>query len=256
MNGKDKDKPDPVTAAILGFLIPGGGHLYGGRFGKAVFFFVLIVGTTLAGLFLSDFHGISLKHQPYWFLGQVFAGLPAFAAAILSPDWKTVHHGVALDAGTLYTTVAGLLNILVILDAAFPMEFRILFNIEREDEVVDPHQFFETLKSTSQGTSLLALFPAMNTALQTMKSLPFVKSAEERLVLPKEIQGGIFKTASGALLVLSGIRSEEHVTELMNRFKERAKRVTLAPPGAEEKVLKKGLLKGWSAGSRQGEEAP
>jgi hypothetical protein len=114
------DRNDSTGTIVLGLLLPGGGHLYRGRFAKAGFFGALILGTFLAGQLLSGFHAVDLKHQPYWFLGQVFAGLPALVSALLAPDWKTARIGSLLDVGTLYTTVAGLLNILVILDAVNP----------------------------------------------------------------------------------------------------------------------------------------
>jgi hypothetical protein len=109
---------DSTVAVVLGLLLPGGSHLYRGRFGKAAFFGALVLGSFLAGLLLSGFHAVSPKHQPYWFLGQVFAGLPALAAALLGP--ADAVQGARVEAGTLYTTVAGLLNVLVVLDAAFP----------------------------------------------------------------------------------------------------------------------------------------
>ena len=120
MADENGDRTDSTGTIVLGLLLPGGGHLYRGRFGKAGFFGALILGTFLAGQFLSGFHAVDLKHQPYWFLGQVFAGLPAMVSALLAPDWMSARIGSSLDAGTLYTTVAGLLNILVVLDAVNP----------------------------------------------------------------------------------------------------------------------------------------
>jgi hypothetical protein len=112
------DKPESLAAVVLGLLLPGGSHLYKGRFGKAAFFGAVILGTFLAGLVMSHFHAVSPRHQPYWFLGQVFAGLPALAAALLGPS--SALQSASVEAGTLYTTVAGLLNILVVLDATYP----------------------------------------------------------------------------------------------------------------------------------------
>ena len=118
VDGEKTDKHDSTGTIVLGLLLPGAGHLYNGRFAKAAFFAVLILGTFFAGMLVSGFHAVSLKHQPYWFLGQVFAGLPSLASAILAP--LDARHGMNQDAGTLYTTVAGLLNILAVLDAASP----------------------------------------------------------------------------------------------------------------------------------------
>ena len=48
------DLKDPALAAFLAWLIPGLGHLYQGRLGKAGLFFVCIMGTFLYGLCLGS----------------------------------------------------------------------------------------------------------------------------------------------------------------------------------------------------------
>lgn len=48
------DLKDPVLAGFLAWLIPGLGHLYQGRRGKAGMFFVCIFGTFLYGLYLGS----------------------------------------------------------------------------------------------------------------------------------------------------------------------------------------------------------
>jgi len=243
MDADVREKNDPFTTVVLGLLIPGGGHLYGGRFGKALFFFTLVVGTFLAGLILSDFHAVSLKHQPYWFLGQAFNGLPAFASVFLSPDWKSIRIGTGLEAGTLYTTVAGLLNILVILDAVFPAELRLLFNVRDEGQARDPQALFETVKSTPGFTGVFADFASMTAGLKALRSLSFARTGSDRNAFPRDMQCGLFKTSSGAKVVFGGDLSEVQRAELASEFKKRAREVTIAIPGGEEETTKRSWWK-------------
>jgi hypothetical protein len=114
--------PNPVVALVLGFLLPGAGHYYGGQKGKAVLFCVLITGTILAGFFLG--RGTTVLHDQLWIFAQVAGGGPALALWPLSErlaggpthdkvEWADRLH----EVGTLYTAVAGFLNLLVMMDA-------------------------------------------------------------------------------------------------------------------------------------------
>jgi hypothetical protein len=109
----------PVAALVLGWLIPGGGHAYAGRWGKAILFFVLITGLLVAGVAIGG--GAVVLPNRLWFIAQFCAGGPAVALTPISQyfatraaiDWADRFH----EMGTLYTAVAGLLNLLVMMDA-------------------------------------------------------------------------------------------------------------------------------------------
>ena len=118
----------PVTALVLGWILPGAGHAYGGRWGKAVLFFVLITGLLVTGTVLGG--GTVILPQRLWIAAQLGAGGPAIAlvpvaqylSTIAPIDWADRLH----EMGTLYSAVAGFLNLLVMMDAylrlAYPRE--------------------------------------------------------------------------------------------------------------------------------------
>ena len=145
---------DPALAAFLAWLLPGLGHFYQGRRAKGALFSVCVLGTFFYGLYLGDGHVVYASWKPQHrrlpYLCQVGAGLPALPALVQSyrvgrgidaiGNWMTppdvsiprqYRHRVEtwdLDAehrrlhrffelGTVYTMIAGLLNILVIYDA-------------------------------------------------------------------------------------------------------------------------------------------
>ena len=159
---------DPRLAAFLAWLVPGLGHVYQGRTGKGVLFFVCIVGTFLYGLYLGDGRVVyastadifSRGFLDRWqYICQVGVGLPALPAVVqrdrvrngklplfndfdkfMRPPKKRanfwskddalneVRHpdelamwnhdiGDMFEMGTVYTVIAGLLNLLVICDA-------------------------------------------------------------------------------------------------------------------------------------------
>jgi len=122
----------PVAALVLGWVLPGAGHAYAGRWGKGALFFVLITGLLVAGLVIGD--GTVLLYETpghdtdsptgqvrLWYAAQVCAGGPALAltpvsnylATVRPIDWADPLH----EMGTLYTAVAGFLNLLVMMDA-------------------------------------------------------------------------------------------------------------------------------------------
>ncbi|HBE70447.1 MAG TPA: hypothetical protein DDW52_20045 [Planctomycetaceae bacterium] len=125
-------------AAVLAWLIPGAGHAYQRRYLKSTIFSLSVFMCFLAGMFMSQdkcvyasWEGTEKRWQ--YFL-QVGVGLPALPAAYQSwrgntegfmappassrelDDW---HHETAsgFEMGTVYTMVAGLLNLLVVFDA-------------------------------------------------------------------------------------------------------------------------------------------
>lgn len=147
------DLKDPLFAAFLAWLMPGLGHWYQGRIHKAALFFVCILGTFIYGLYLGEGRVVYASWRdndhrlPY--LCQVGVGLPALPAliqakrehpiqvplfkdeAFMAPPAVSARPNSPPDEldglhkrlnrywelGTVYTMIAGLLNILAIYDA-------------------------------------------------------------------------------------------------------------------------------------------
>ena len=158
----DIDLKDPRLAAFLAWLVPGMGHLYQGRTGKGLLFFVCIVGTFVYGLWLGGgrvvYASVPSPLTRWQYFCQLGVGLPALPAIVqrermknpnngpLIADWfmrpprmqgdfrsqdesgHIVHHpdelaqwnhdyGDWFELGTVFTVIAGLLNLLAIYDA-------------------------------------------------------------------------------------------------------------------------------------------
>jgi TM2 domain-containing membrane protein YozV len=155
------DLKQPWLAAILAWMIPGLGHLYQGRTGKGLLFFICIMGTFVYGLYIGGgkvvYAAVPWEQQFRWqYFCQLGVGLPAtpmlvqrarvregkqplwngfMAPPSPSPvEWKDYSGNMAtepnelakwtvalhpyFEIGTVYTVIAGLLNVLVICDAA------------------------------------------------------------------------------------------------------------------------------------------
>ncbi len=152
----DEPAPAPAVdlknrqlAAFLAWLVPGLGHLYQGRKGKAILYATCVLGLYAVGNILGDgrvvyWRWLNPLHDTeqfrFSYVGQFFVGLAALPALIQAtlvhfgldplfggwmsyPDDQAVLNalhrplGKLVEMATLYTTVAGLLNVLAIYDA-------------------------------------------------------------------------------------------------------------------------------------------
>lgn len=154
------DLKQPWLAGLLAWALPGLGHMYQGRTGKGVLFFICIMGTFVYGMYLGEgkvvYAATNWEQQYRWqYLCQLGVGLPATPMLVqraranegkpplwsgfmaqpknVPTEWKddsgnmstqpnelsmwTVSMHPRFELGTVYTVIAGLLNVLVICDA-------------------------------------------------------------------------------------------------------------------------------------------
>ncbi len=139
----------PAVAALWAWLIPGAGHWYQGRRFKSAIYFFCILSTYFFGLALGGGHVVyaSLAKNDFrWqYFCQLGVGIPAFPALVQTyrvrngkePFWADVmappgevqprvkdklalwheRYTNKFEIGTLYTMVAGLMNVLAVFDA-------------------------------------------------------------------------------------------------------------------------------------------
>ena len=159
-DASDTPPMDPL-AGILAVLLPGAGHWYQGQVRRALLVGGGVLGLFLGGLLIGGVDVVDSRQDRLWFLGQAFVGPVAFATdyvhqnVLRGIDPATMQrrsplpgeikdgdgHWVAGPAGskppfskslgkmneigTLYCTIAGMLNLIVIIDAAFPSAGRV-----------------------------------------------------------------------------------------------------------------------------------
>ena len=149
-SGIDLDLKNPYVAALLAWFVPGLGHFYQGRTAKAVTIFVAVTMLFISGYQMGGGKVVYCSFTPedyrWQFIGQFFLGSVAVPAIVqnralrsqqqqgatvnllwsgfLAPptstrelnDWNHDYHSF-FQMGTLYTLVAGLLNLFAIYDA-------------------------------------------------------------------------------------------------------------------------------------------
>lgn len=138
------DLRDPNIAGVLAWLWPGAGHFYQRRYGKGILFSACILAIYFFGLALGEgkvvYASWNQVDRRWQYPLQLGVGLPAAPALLqnlrvrggeapliggfMAPpansdqlsDWHR-NLNLRFELGTLYTMVAGLLNILAIWDA-------------------------------------------------------------------------------------------------------------------------------------------
>lgn len=149
-------------AGVLALVLPGLGHLYLGQIRRGQYIALGILSLFLGGLLIGGIDAIDSREDRLWFLGQACVGPLAFVVdhlhqnnfkvndeGVLRSAWP--HEGRNPDAtprpldpanpadrppnikgiakvnelGTLFITLAGFLNIIVVLDALFPAAHRL-----------------------------------------------------------------------------------------------------------------------------------
>ena len=122
--------PPPIVA-LATWIVPGSGYWLIGQRGRALtvgitivilFILGLLIGGMRvvdmpAGLFSTPVNAVSQKP---WFVGQILAGpITLIASSIGHDEGYFASHSRVNEIGTLYTAVAGMLNLLAIIDAAY-----------------------------------------------------------------------------------------------------------------------------------------
>lgn len=110
-------KPRTITAMVLAFLVPGAGHFFLGKRGRAAAFFVIIlalflIGLSIDGRLYTPEGGIINQLAT---LGSIGTGLPYFVARHFGPFGDV--RSITFEYGSAFTLTAGLMNLLLLADA-------------------------------------------------------------------------------------------------------------------------------------------
>ncbi|MEM8737819.1 MAG: DUF6677 family protein [Planctomycetota bacterium] len=121
------------AAAFTGWLLPGLGHFLLGQPKRGVVLGITIGTLWLTGLLIGGVSIVDRRDHPAWFLGQMLVA-PSFVADAYRAKLVREHEGEFLpedhppfepayarahEQGTLFTSLAGLLNLLAIIDVLY-----------------------------------------------------------------------------------------------------------------------------------------
>jgi hypothetical protein len=126
-------RKNAFVALVLGWVVPGGGHVYLGQVKKGLFFFVLLAGAFVGGIAIGGYDDVAFpkpnantpanditSRAMYRIIPAIQAmdGAVAFVSAKAAEAAERDNEYLGdYDIGVLYTVVAGLMNLIVMLDA-------------------------------------------------------------------------------------------------------------------------------------------
>jgi len=131
---------EPV-AALLAVIFPGAGHLFLREYKRGVMVGVGVLGLFFGGMFIGGIDVIDSREDRLWFVGQALVGPIALGVNAVHQSRKVADRASPTgtrtprpyeqaafneksiakmnELGTLFATIAGMLNLIAVLDAAF-----------------------------------------------------------------------------------------------------------------------------------------
>lgn len=106
----------PALPVLLTWICPGLGHWVQGRKLRGALVFLSLVGCVVLGTLLADASNLSRERHYYYWGGQVMAGAPALLLQAVWGAKSLTSHIPYGEAGLVFASVAGMLNILAMLD--------------------------------------------------------------------------------------------------------------------------------------------
>ncbi len=129
MSRTGPDETVQPVAGVLAFLVPGMGHLWLGETKRGILIGAGILGLFLGGLLIGGIDVVDRRSDKWWFFLQAGNGPVAFvteavnarmtASSVNNTPREVVAIGRVREAGILYGALSGMLNLLVIIDAAW-----------------------------------------------------------------------------------------------------------------------------------------
>ncbi len=118
-----------LIVGLLGWIVPGGGHVMLGKRKHAAVIFVTIALTLGIGLYIGSIGVINPVGAKPWYVAQVM-NTPAVAAlGQMTRGGGYPVYGRPSEIGQIYTSIAGLLNLLCIVNAVYLAHLRRIENV-------------------------------------------------------------------------------------------------------------------------------
>ena len=108
-----------LTVGLMGWFVPGAGHLMINEKKHAIIIFVTIALTFVIGLYIGSIGVINPVGAKPWYVAQI---MNSPAVAVIGQMTRTGDYpvyGRPNEIGQIYTSIAGLLNLLCIVNAVY-----------------------------------------------------------------------------------------------------------------------------------------
>jgi hypothetical protein len=107
----------PAVAAALTWILPGAGHVVAGQKSKGLLMGAAVLLTFALGLVMSMGHGVDRAHYAAWWIGQSLCGGGVVFASLFTAPMMFSEFPEYMDLGVALCTVAGFMNVIVMVNA-------------------------------------------------------------------------------------------------------------------------------------------
>ena len=101
----------------MSWLLPGFGHVRVGQKSKGLLMGAAVIAMFALGLMLSSGHAIDRPLRSAWWIGEVLFGGGTLFATFVTAPWPEGEPSAYIDHGIALCTVAGFMNVIVMIDA-------------------------------------------------------------------------------------------------------------------------------------------
>lgn len=113
-----------MVVGLAGWCVPGAGHLMLGERARGVIIFCAVAALFVGGLFIGSIGVIDSVNAGPWYIGQMLTSPAVMLLAKCNPTAvggapAYVSYGRPFEIGQIYTTIAGMLNLLCIINAVY-----------------------------------------------------------------------------------------------------------------------------------------
>lgn len=112
-----------AVVGLAGWFVPGAGHVILGERTRGIIIFLTVVALFCGGLYIGSVGVIDSLNARPWYFGQMLASPLVSLVARMNPTVGGLPaypaYGRPFEIGQIYTTIAGLLNLLCIINATY-----------------------------------------------------------------------------------------------------------------------------------------
>jgi len=119
LSWKDNHALFLITIGALAWLVPGGGHLALNERRRGIIILVTVLLTFLIGLYVGSIGVVDPVHAKPWYAAQVMNSPAVALVGRVSASGDYPVYARANEMGQIYTSIAGLLNLLCIVNAIY-----------------------------------------------------------------------------------------------------------------------------------------
>jgi hypothetical protein len=112
-----------AVVGLAGWFVPGAGHVMLGERTRGIIIFLTVVALFVGGLYIGSIGVIDSVNAGPWYIGQMLTSPLVALIARMNPTAGGLpaypSYGRPFEIGQIYTTIAGLLNLLCIINATY-----------------------------------------------------------------------------------------------------------------------------------------